>query len=83
MHTTWGSEQFDIDLNGVRDGNRALALLAADRPQRVPVVGEGAVAVDEDGNAYDATVEAVRPGRLVYLRVNWSTKRLCPTVLWR
>ena len=73
--TTWGSEEFVIDLNNVRDGNRVVSLIGSDRPQRVPVPGDGAVVIDEDGNAYDALVETVLPDSRVYLRVKWQSKR--------
>jgi hypothetical protein len=81
MDVTFAPERFQIDLNGVRDDDLAVALLGFRYPQRVPRVDDPAIAVDEDANAYDATVEAVLPDGLVYLRVKWGTKRsLIPSI---
>lgn len=71
----WSREVFTIDLNTVRDGNRVVSLVGFRGPQRVPKAGETATVVDEDGNAYDATVETVLPDTRVYLRVKWASSR--------
>ena len=71
----FGPETFRIDLNAVRDDNLAVSLIGHDRPQRVPVLGEIAYCVDEDGATYAATVESLPGDRRVYLRVDWTTRR--------
>ena len=72
---TWGASEFSIDLNNVREGDRAVSLIGSDRPQRVPMPGDSAVVIDEDGSTYDAIVETVLPDSRVYLRVRWESKR--------
>jgi hypothetical protein len=37
-------------------------------------LGETVTAVDEDGSAYDATVESILADSRIYLRVNWITR---------
>ncbi len=78
LSARWGREVFVVDLNNVRDGNRVVSLVGFAGPQRVPKIGEGATVVDEDGNAYDATVETVLPDARIYLRVKWRSQR-CTT----
>ena len=73
--TRMSHERFRIDLNSVQDDNRVVTLMGYFRPQVVPLPGEWATAVDEDGAYYDAEVEAVMPDHRVYLRVYWASKR--------
>jgi hypothetical protein len=75
------SEQtFKVDLNSIRDDNCAVALLGHFYPQLVPQPNDIAVAMDEDGACYDATVESVLGDGRVYLRVIWATKRIGKTL---
>lgn len=76
MEAHWSGGSYKIDLNAIRDGNRAVSLVGFRGPQVVPIVGQGVTAVDEDGSVYDATVEAVLPDSRVYLRVKWATRRI-------
>jgi hypothetical protein len=70
-------------LNSVDDDNRVVSLVGFHRHQLVPMVGDAAVAVDEDGAFYDASVEAVLSDSRIYLRLNWATKRVgTPRAIW-
>jgi len=68
-------QTFKVDLNSIRDDNRAVALIGHPYVQLIPKSGDAAVAVDEDGAYYDATVDAVLEDGRVYLRLIWASKR--------
>jgi hypothetical protein len=68
-------EPFYVDLNGVHDGNRVVALVGFLGPQRVPNAGDVVTAIDNEGQSFDATVESVLPDNLVHLRLAWATRR--------
>lgn len=75
VEITRSGDTFEIDLNSVRDGNRAVAIVGFRRAQAVPRAGETVSAVDEDGNVYDAIVEGVLPDHRIYLKLKWATRR--------
>jgi len=70
METRWSRSEFEIDLHSV------VALLGLDCAQRVPFLEGSGTAIDEDGTAYEATVETVLPDSLVYLRMNWASRHV-------
>jgi hypothetical protein len=78
----WGQPRFvpsydtyDIDLNDVSDGNLAASLVGLNRHQLVPDADARVQVQDEDGNTYLAVVESVLPNHLMFVRVNWASRR--------